>query len=198
MVRVAMVSASDPTGLVGMRLDEATRTDFFHWFQLEPVGQLEAGTISFKPSGSSFRDLVTVALRTDNNRVAAIALVIARSFVEDPQQGMFAADIAKSFLMAALAPPDRAHMQHLIDTIAYGGAYARPILAVAPKGGREPEIVRGSAPYQVWLGRNSHWRRPFDTVLLTLENLEDAHGSVIRIAVSAYADARPQPSPASA
>lgn len=172
--------------LIGMRLDEAALTGFFQWFHLEPADRPDAHTTSFKPSGPSFRELVTVNARTDDtNRITAIALTLARSFIEDPQQGMFAADIAKSFLGTALAAPDRAHMQHLIDTIAYGGTYAKPILSAAPPKPRELQIERDSAPYQVWLGRNSHWRRPFDTVLLNLENAEDARGAALRISIAA-------------
>ncbi|HXP73774.1 MAG TPA: hypothetical protein VN823_06480 [Stellaceae bacterium] len=184
--------------LVGMRLDQAGRTAFFLWFNLEPVARRDARTTAFKPSGPSFRELVTVTVRTDDaDRIAAIELSIARSFIEDPRQGMFAADIAKSFLGAALAAPDRAHMQHLIDTIAYGGTYAKPILAAEPRGGPAPQIERDSAPYLVWLGRNPYWRRPFDTVLLELENAETERGGALRLAVSAYGAPEDQPSPPS-
>ncbi len=185
-------------GLVGMRRDEAALTGFFQWFHLEPAARPDARTTLFKPSGASFRELVTITVRTDEAaRIAAIELVIARSFIEDPRQGMFAADIAKSFLGAALAAPDRAHMQHLIDTIADGGAYARPILAAEPRRRPNLQIERDSAPYQVWLGSNRRWRRPFDTVLLRLENVEDERGPSLKIMVGAYTDPAGQPSPGS-
>lgn len=170
-----------------MRLDEVTRTGFFQWFHLEPAGHPDARTTAFKPSGPEFRELVTVTARTDDTDVVvAIELAIARSFIEDPRQGMFAADIAKSFLAAALAAPDREHMQHLIDTIGYGGTYARPILTAAPRG-RELQIERASAPYLVWLGENPRWRRPFDAVLLRLENMADGPAPSLRISVTANA-----------
>jgi hypothetical protein len=183
-----MGSDTPHPALVGMPLDEAARTEFFQWFHLEPTDRPDARTVSLKPGGSDFRELVTVTARTDDiNRITAIELVLARSFIEDPRQGMFAADIAKSFLAAALAPPDRAHMQHLIDTIAHGGTYARPILTAMPRD-QNLEIERESAPYQVWLGRNPRWRRPFDTVLLRLENVEDGSASSLRISVTDNAD----------
>lgn len=184
-----------PQALVGQRLDEAARTDFFQWFKLEPTSRPDVHTTCFQPSGPSFHELVAVIARTDaEDRITAISLVIARSFVEDPKQGMFAADIGKSFLAAALCPHDRAHMQHLIDTIGYGGQYARPML-VGPRAGPELQIERGSAPYQVWLGRNTHCRRPFDAVLLRLENLEISGVPSLRISVASYADSAGQPSP---
>jgi hypothetical protein len=181
-----MEAAAQPA-LVGMRLDEVTHTGFFQWFHLEPAGQLDAHTTSFKPSGPDFHELVTVTARTDDaGGVVAIELAIARSFIEDPRQGMFAADIAKSFLAVALAAPDREHMQHLIDTIGYGGTYARPILTAASRA-RELQIERASAPYLVWLGQNPRWRRPFDTVLLRLENVVDGPAPSLRISVTANA-----------
>ena len=181
--------------LVGLRLDDAARTEFFRWFHLEPTARLDAHTIPFKPSGSDFRELVTVTARTsDDGLITAIDLAVARSFIEDPKQGMFAADMAKSFLAAALAAPDRAHMQHLIDTIGHGGRYARPILILGAER-RALEIEPDSAPYQVWLGRNSHWRRPFDAVLLRLENVVIEAVPSLRIVVSTYGDAAPQPPP---
>jgi hypothetical protein len=181
-----------------MRLDEAMRTDFFQWFHLEPAARPDGRTTSFRPSGPSFRELATVTARTDDaNGIVAIELVLARSFIEDPRQGMFAADIAKSFLSAALAAPDRDHMQHLIDTIGHGGRFARPILSAAPRDAGKLQIERDSAPYQVWLGRNRQWRRPFDTVLLRLENTDGPVPS-LRIAVGANTDSAGQASPASA
>ncbi len=174
--------------LVGLSLEEATRTGFFQWFNLEPAAQLDAHRTAFKPSGPNFRDLVAVTvLVSEEGRITAIDLALARSFIEDPRQGMFAADLAKSFLAAALEPADRAHMQHLIDTIAYGGRYARPIL-VRPDNRPEPQLERDSAPYQVWLGRNRDWRRPFDAVLLRLENVEIGGAPLLRIAVSSQAE----------
>jgi hypothetical protein len=180
-----------------MPLGEALRTDFFQWFHLAPAERPDSHTTWFKPSGASFRELVTVTIGTDDtSRIAIVELMLARSFIEDPQQGMFAADIAKSFLGAALAASERAHMQHLIDTIAYGGTYARPILAAATRG-QALQIERDSAPYQVWLGRNPRWRRPFETVLLRLENVENGPAPSLKISVSASANSAGQPPPAS-
>jgi hypothetical protein len=108
-----------PTGFIGMTVDEARQSHFFQWFNLEAVTVPDTALRVFKPSGEKFHDLVTVNARVDAaGRIAMIELVVARSFIEDSREGMFAADIAKSFLEAALAPADRAHMQHL-DTIAY-------------------------------------------------------------------------------
>ena len=180
-----MAGPRPAVGFIGMTLDEARRTHFFQWFNLAPAGASE-GPAVFKPSGANFRDLVTVSARTDaDERIRMIDLVIARSFIEDPRQGMFAADIAKSFLEAALGPEDRASMQHLIDTIACGGSYAVPILAASAPGRPAPEIVRNSAPHLVWLDKNSHWRRPSSAALLEVQNVMAGGVKAVRLAVSA-------------
>jgi hypothetical protein len=173
-------------GFIGMNLDEVRQTHFFQWFNLELAVAPDAARKVFKPSGAKFHDLVTVSAQIDaSQRIAMIELVVARSFIEDPREGMFAADIAKSFLEAALAPEDRAHIKHLIDTIAYGGSYAVPILAARASDGPAPETARDSAPYLVWLDKNSHWRRPFDAVLLEVQNVMTDGTKSVRLAVSA-------------
>jgi hypothetical protein len=180
-----LVDPRSAAGFVGMTLDEARKAHFFQWFNLEPAGSSDGAAV-FKPSGPNFRDLVTVTARTDaDERIRMIDLVVARSFIENPREGMFAADIAKSFLEAALGPEDRVSMQHLIDTIAYGGSYAVPILAASAPGRATPEIVRNSAPYLVWLDKNSHWRRPSGTALLEVQNVMAGGTKAVRLAVSA-------------
>jgi len=175
-----------PAGFIGMTLGEARRMHFFQWFNLEPTTVPGAALEVFKPSGEKFHDLVTVTAQVDAaERIAMIELVVARIFIEDPREGIFAADMAKSFLEAALAPEDRAHMQHLVDTIAYGGSYAVPILAARASDHPAPEISRNSAPYLVWLDKNSHWQRPFDAVLLEVQNIVIGGIKAVRLAVRA-------------
>src|SRR5262245_8791062 len=58
-------------------------------------------------------------------------------------------------------------MQHLIDTILWGGTYATPVFACRAPGGLNPQIARDSAPYRVWRGENSHWGGLNGTIVLT-------------------------------
>ena len=74
-------------------------------------------------------------------------------------------------------------MQHLIDTIAYGGRYARPIITAAAADRPQPRIERESAPYLVWRGENDYWQRPFNAVRLVLENVTSGGGAALRILV---------------
>lgn len=186
---MAETSAPTPTCLLGKTLADATATHFFTWFNLEVSEPPRGATTRFRPNGDKFRDLVEVEAHVDGGgRIDRIDVVLRRSFIEDRRDGMFAADIAKSFLQAALPPEHLRPMQHLVDTIAYGGKYDVPILAAAT-GGRPPEIRRDSAPYGVWLGWNSHWRRPDEDVALHLENFSDQAGPAVRIGVAAKGSA---------
>jgi hypothetical protein len=176
---------SAPLGFIGMSLDDATKTELFQWFHFAPVASPTAGVAVFKPSGEKFHDLATLsaALGADG-RITAIDVAIARSFIEDPRDGIFAADLGKSFLAAALPPDDRTAMQHLIDTIGYGGNFGRQVITAAP-GPANLQIIRDSAPYLVWLDRNEYWQRPVGAVSLRLENVQLDGAAVLRIKIGA-------------
>ena len=58
---------------------------------------------AFKPSGEKFHPLVTVKVTTDGaGRILALEMALARSFIDSPRDGIYARDIAKSFLQAGL------------------------------------------------------------------------------------------------
>jgi hypothetical protein len=176
---------SGPLGFIGMSLDNATKTELFQWFHFAPVASPTAGVAVFKPSGEKFHDLATLSAAIGGDgRITAIDLAIARSFIDDPRDGIFAADLGKSFLAAALPPDDRTAMQHLIDTIGYGGNFGRTVITGTP-GPANLQIVRDSAPYLVWLDRNEYWQRPVGAVSLRLENVQLDGTAVLRITVGA-------------
>jgi hypothetical protein len=179
-------------GFVGMSPNDAARTHFFQWFALRPEGSGASGAIVFRPSGAKFHDLASVVVATGSGRgIEAIDLTIARSFIEDPQEGMFAADLGKSFLEAALPAEDLAAMRPLVDTIAHGGTYARPIISAAPGPG-DVQIDRDSAPYLVWIGRSSDWQGPAGVVALRLENVTVDGAAALRIGVVASPSRQPR------
>lgn len=169
--------------LLGATLDAVAGTDFFRWFHLERQPGGTHDRVEYRPSGAAFRDLVAVTIHQDaRGTVAAAEIRIARSFIDDPDQGMNAADFAASFLTAALPARELAGMQHLVDTLRHHWRYARPRIVGA--GRPQPEIHPDSAPYLVWLGRNPHWTRPEAATALRLEET----GSGVRIAVGQAAD----------
>src|ERR1700722_8170939 len=86
--------------LLGMRLSEAEKTDFFSWFHLREVDRqkdAEGQTIViFKPEGESVREFVTVkVVLKDQDQIMAIQLTLLRSFADDRRtNGVLARDIS--------------------------------------------------------------------------------------------------------
>ena len=94
--------------MIGSKLSVAEKTDFFVFFNFAPVGEEKQadGTLdtSFKPTGDAFKALVTLDVGTDANGVITkLDLAVARSFIDDPKNGIYAADLVKSFLGNAAA-----------------------------------------------------------------------------------------------
>src|SRR5579883_2028502 len=96
---VSKSAPASPLGLIGTAIDEIQQSRFFHLFHLEPASQPNAHTFVYRPASAKFHDKVMVTAHTDaTQRVNAIALVLARGFIDHPSEGMAAADIGKSFL----------------------------------------------------------------------------------------------------
>ena len=70
-------------GGFGDKLDQARKTDFFTWFNLEQTGEervAQATVTTFKPSGDKFRDLVTFKVTTgQNGGIAGLELILSRA-----------------------------------------------------------------------------------------------------------------------
>jgi hypothetical protein len=94
-----------------LNLQNELKSDFFSFFHLAPAGDPIAVANgqtwhSFRPSGPAFHALVEVDVLTDSTgAIAAASLGIARSFIKDARNGVFARDIAKSFLSWAIRNP---------------------------------------------------------------------------------------------
>jgi len=82
--------------------------DYLRFFNLRQYALKRAGdfrVIAFKPTGKQFRHSVTVEIAIDSRpNVRLTKLTIARDFIDSPY-GMFARDLAKSFLNEIWRPP---------------------------------------------------------------------------------------------
>lgn len=141
----------------------AAASGFFAWFHLEPAELPNR----FRPTGEAFHDLVALDVRTNgpDERITSMALRLERRFIDDPRDGVFARDIMKSFLRAALPPDVLAAIPSLSDTVA-------SIEDLSQSG--TPVIVRQDAlrahgtpahtiAYDVFLGREPVWSATSDT-----------------------------------
>ena len=108
--------------LLGQDLNRARDTWFFQWFHL--VRQTarregDGGMIRFAPQGSAFRSQVALDLAVGTGgAIDAMTLGLERRFIDDPDDGPYARDIAQAFLRAALPPADAVVARPLADEIA--------------------------------------------------------------------------------
>jgi hypothetical protein len=178
------------SGLMGAHLATTRNTnDFFLFFNFEPIGTEKLpGTTqltTFKPSGDAFKALVTLCVTTNfRGTIQKLQLFIARSFIDDPKQCVYAADLAKSFLRQASFPLSQDAIDSLaieIEARTMAGSTAT-ILTSRPS----PSLSSiPSAAYQTYAGG------PHPQTLayphgkqLTLRNLVHANERVLEMTVS--------------
>ena len=93
--------------ILGHSLAEAQKADLFKHFCLEEEAPSETGTHSFRPHADLFKYLVLVTVSTNGGKIDSMKLNIARSFIDDPANGIFARDLTKSFLLEAVPSADQ-------------------------------------------------------------------------------------------
>ena len=148
--------------LLGQELHQARDTWFFQWFHLQRQTarrEGDGGLIRFSPQGGAFRSKVVLDLAVDGSgAISSMTLGLERAFVDDPDDGPFARDIAQAFLRAALPPADAVQARALADEVA---ALETPA--------DEPEHSEG---YAVYLGQKAEHTLESDYgAMVTLANL---------------------------
>src|SRR5947209_15745185 len=92
-------------------LEDERKSEFFTFFHLQPSCEPSPADLGrswhcFRPSGPKFEALVEVAvLAGESGRVVRSRLGLARTFINRRADGVFARDIAKSFLLWAFPKP---------------------------------------------------------------------------------------------
>lgn len=157
-IAFASAHADNGTPATPMPLNLQTEqgSDFFTFFNLEPVGApISAGGSqawhSFRPSGAVFRKLVELdVLTAANGTIVAAYLGLDRSFIDNPGNGIFARDIAKSFLTWAVGKPSP-QIGNLIANLADPAAAGTVVIMSGPAPAPPPSDTTGG--YGVYLGR---------------------------------------------
>jgi hypothetical protein len=174
-------------GTFGERFADAEKTDFFSWFHLTEIERTAAGAakiiVTFKPSGPAFHTLVTFEVTVDKgDRLRAMELVLARSFINDARNGAFAGDIAKSFLLDAVAPEDRAEINDLANEMQFPRHLSSPILMR----GSPPELPATPTPgYATFLGERESYEQRFSRTILTMKNATTDAGEALHMRLEA-------------
>jgi hypothetical protein len=160
-------------GQLGGRLEKAKETHFFRWFHLQETQRQQSGSqtvISFQPSGEKFRRVVTLLVTTDSrDQIQALELVLARTFVDHPRDGIFARDLAKSFLQAVASNGASREITDLINEIQYPMFHGAAVIGQTPPAAIKlpPTPTPG---YQVYLGRETASTLDLANLRLQLEN----------------------------
>lgn len=176
-------------GAFGTTLEQAQKTDFFQFFNMERTGETKQGdktVVTFQPSGGAFHELARVNMTLNaKGNIAGAELVLARSFVDSPKNGIFARDIAKSFLGDAVNTEDGDRVAGLAGEIHQLTGTQSTVIVHS---GAIPAKPTGapSEGYLVYLGQ----RDAFQDVMphgqtLTMENKDglksEGGGRVLRI-----------------
>ena len=167
------------------RIEEAKQTDFFRWFSLAEAGSAEGGVgttvITFRPEGDKFRDLVKLDVSLDGGGIiSALRLTLAKSFVDDHGDGVFARDIAKSFIRDALPDEDEGAARGLADEIEYRNDF--PVLSRALRP-RLPDAP--SEGFLTFVGRGQLYEQGLSRSCLRIEQVQDDGRAAVAITVRA-------------
>jgi hypothetical protein len=175
-----------PYGLIGQPLATAQSNELFTFFNLAQTASGTCGSgqqLEFRPTGAQFHSLAAVEVMTDaQGAVGAMALILDRGFINDPVNGVFAGDIAKSFLSdvsGAQAPSPIAALASEIQAGAAsrGTVLAGPATAPSPAGPPSPA-------YQVFLGQKPTGALTPNGEVLGLANLQQAGKPVLTLLFS--------------
>ena len=172
--------------LLGLSLAEAQKTEFFTWFNLAQTGtETDAEkrpVVVFKPTGDAFHKLVTVRTVLDNRQhIVRIELLLARSFLDDRRQGMFANDIAKSLLLDATSGTDQDAIRGLANDISSNQKGREGLITATPI--PAPPEHPGPA-YLTYLGEQHTDTEQLPSATLHLENLKIGGQDWLQIALS--------------
>lgn len=109
--------------LFGQVLDDALKDDFFVFFHLTEADRIITPTgfcrVTFKPPPRTpFRDLATVnILLGRQGKIQDMELIMARVFIDHERNSVFARDLTKSFIGAAVPAEDRDQVTGLMNEI---------------------------------------------------------------------------------
>ncbi len=172
-------------GFLQQRLEEVQQSDLFTFFNLEQVDVSkiapDQSVISFQPSGSAFRDLVMLQIMVDrSDRIQQMDLILARSFVNDPKNTIFARDFAKSFFLSVVPQVDASKIAPLVNAIFL---FDTDMLACAAKFPANLSTAPLNA-YLTFLGLRQQHEQKFSLCKLILENISDGKMEALHISVS--------------
>jgi hypothetical protein len=176
-------------GFLGTRLQDAQKRDFFTFFHLleaeRAKGPAGSTIVIFKPLQSAkFKELATVRATVDQRgNVVAIGLELPRSFIDDRVNGIFARDIAGSFISSVSTPADGPAIKDLVNEIKFPRqTQGMTILTAAPPPRLPAQPTEG---YLTFLGKSKSFQHSLSTGTLRLENRSADDTAILTISATA-------------
>ena len=175
-------------GLLSTTIETAQKSGFFTWFAFVRTTDHAAsglgGTITFRPSGPKFHDLVEMQWTLDPAlRISAMELVLSRAFIDDAREGIYARDISKSFLRAATPDADRTALGELANEFEFSHSF--PVVVAASE--ERPQLPAQPSPgFEVFLGLRERVEQSLSTCTLMLEQTGEGADRWLRISVAAH------------
>lgn len=109
--------------ITGMQLNEAEKQDFFQFFRFKETDRQAVSRtetmVMYSTGVGKHAVKLGVIVRKDRGDIVSMALVLPRRFVNDKKYGIFARDISKSFLQAAIPDPDADAFKPLVSEISF-------------------------------------------------------------------------------
>jgi hypothetical protein len=174
------IAADGSTGLLGAKLETAwPKCSLNTWFMFEKFGEpVKIGDLvrsAYKPSGPSFKPLTTLEIDANSEgMIRSLSLSLARSFIGHPSNGIFAADLAKSFLRVAVPQPDEKLIGTLATEIETRASTSQPMITRGER--QKPSSGPGSRAYRIYAGQaNGSWEGStrYTRVRLIEERIEE-------------------------
>jgi hypothetical protein len=166
-------------------LAEVQKNSFFGWFHLgetrrEPLAN-DGQKIDFHPTGERFHDLAMVTATGDaDTLIQRIELVLERSFIASPRDGVFASDIAKSFISASLPQSDAEELSTLAREIVQRTRSSQ--LVIVGPGYELPKVPdRPSAAFETYAGVRRSYLKKLAGCRFGIENRRSSDGDQLSI-----------------
>ena len=155
---------------LGSTLETARRSDFFarfHLQQTEQHAEQPGERVTFRPAGGKFRDLCQLqVLLASSGEMVRLELIVVRSFIEG-NDGLFAQDLVKSFLNAALTDACKEQLRDFVSEM--------------NEPGRNGETIG----YTSFRGRSREWASETRWSRLRLTNVVLPEGASLRVQIEA-------------
>jgi len=170
-------------GLRWHRLEDAQQSEFFRWFHLVETKRSrdrDGGVVvSFRPEGPKFYRSVRLAVTVDREeQIVALYLILSQLFV-DGREGIFARDIAKSFLRVATPFADENAVTSLAEEIEKRHNF--PVITRDPSDLTFPP----SAGFLAFAGEGPTYKTSYSQSSLKIERLRSSDGDVVAITLRA-------------